>query len=139
MCNIFGTSGSRVIRFWHDLIRDYLNAFGDAMQDFRGGKRRSNPKAVLWGAHQRFFLQLCLAIKVNDCVALVQEALDEDCAVVIGRNHPQFYYKIIISMIGLFSTGETTLKGNDEELEDITSAPEAIAQRILESFPTSTR
>ena len=42
--------------------------------------------------------------------------------------------------IGLFSTGETTLKGNEDKiLEGITSAPNAIAKRILENFPIKNR
>jgi len=74
-------------------------------------------------SHQRFFLQLVLACKVEDCTALAKQALSESCAVVIG----------------LFSTGESHLDNSIRELEDIISAPRAILEALIERyFPTKT-
>lgn len=107
-------------RFWQDLVTDFLNAHAEA-GPVKG--KRTNAKALLWGAHQRFFLQMCLAVKVQDCVKLVKEALDKDCAVVIG----------------LFSTGESVMDHQaGDEVDDIDSAPSLLLKRLLEErFPTT--
>jgi hypothetical protein len=42
------------------LVTDFLNAYSEA-GPVKG--KRTNIKALLWGAHQRFFLQMCLAVK----------------------------------------------------------------------------
>jgi hypothetical protein len=121
-------------------VTDFLNAHADA-GPVKG--KRTNAKALLWGAHQRFFLQMCLAVKyvtcpqvalshglhantllplcnyarVQDCVKLVKEALDNDCAVVIG----------------LFSTGESVMDHQaGDEVDDIDSAPSLLLKRLLE-------
>jgi hypothetical protein len=40
--------------------------------------------SVFWGAHQRFFKQLCMAMKVPALVADGLQALDEGNAVIVG-------------------------------------------------------
>lgn len=69
---------------------------------------------MIWAAHQRFFLQMILAIKVADAVSIVRTELARGCACVIG----------------LFSTGEAQIgeeKGGEaSEGEELFSAPQQI-------------
>ena len=39
---------------------------------------------VFWSAHQRFFKQLCISLKVDTIVAEAREALEQGLAVIIG-------------------------------------------------------
>jgi hypothetical protein len=41
-------------------------------------------KSQMWGAHQRFWAQICMAAKVKPTVAAAEEALRQGCCVVIG-------------------------------------------------------
>lgn len=54
-------------RFWQDFIHDFMEAYAAVGPVL--GKKRTNVKALLWGAHQRFFLQMCLAIKYGPLVS----------------------------------------------------------------------
>jgi len=48
-------------RFWLDFTDDFFRADAEAGPSL--GKKRTKINALLWGAHQRFFLQMCLAVK----------------------------------------------------------------------------
>jgi hypothetical protein len=69
-------------------VRGFLIALHESVLE----KRIS--KAVLWTTHQRFFLQLVLAFKVDDIFKIVEEGLTRHQSIVIG----------------LFSTGEAQLE-----------------------------
>ena len=80
-----------------------------------------------WSAHQRFFKYLCIAAKVDACVALCRAALDSEKCVVIG----------------LQSTGEAkTLEQVEEfgtDLGEFVSTAKGVLQSLVEKyFPTET-
>ena len=101
----FRTLYSECAKWWCDLYS--LGVFGD--------KRTAS---LYWGAHQRFFKQLCQASKVEETARMVQKALDEDYSVVIG----------------LTSTSEAAQKRAEEEgsLENLCALKQA-AETVLEA------
>ena len=75
-----------------------------------------------WGCHQRFFRQLCMAIKIDRTVELAKTALAENKCVVIG----------------LQSTGESRLNdavSSEEDLDEFCGMREVI-RFLLSKFPT---
>ena len=50
----------------------------------QAGKSYTRAMSQLWGAHLRFFRQLCTAAKVGEVARLAHEALDAGHCVVIG-------------------------------------------------------
>ena len=63
--------------FWERLRSDLLNAIAET----------NSPSTVLrqyWSAHQRFFKQLCISLKLPKIVAEAQAALEQGKCVVIG-------------------------------------------------------
>ena len=75
-----------------------------------------------WGCHQRFFRQLCMAIKIDRTVQISKEALAENKCVVIG----------------LQSTGESRLNdavADDIDLDEFCGMREVI-RFLLSKFPT---
>uniref|UniRef100_A0A7S3JZA5 Strawberry notch AAA domain-containing protein n=1 Tax=Aureoumbra lagunensis TaxID=44058 RepID=A0A7S3JZA5_9STRA len=72
-----------------------------------------------WGAHQRFFKDLCVASKVPKVIECVEQALKEDKCCVIG----------------LQSTGEARTADAVEEygsvMDDFVSAPRATLERLI--------
>ena len=75
-----------------------------------------------WGCHQRFFRQMCMAIKVPRVRKIAQEALAEDKCVVIG----------------LQTTGESRLNDavkDDCDLDEYSGMREVV-RFLLERFPT---
>ena len=81
------------------------------------GKSRNR---YYWGQHQRFFMSLLTAIKVDATVALAESALAESKCVVIG----------------IQSTGEASSKlaledADGDEFESFVSAPAMILERLI--------
>ena len=81
-----------------------------------------------WSAHQRFFKYLCIASKVQHCVAVAREAIK--------------YGKCIV--IGLQSTGEARtleqLERDEGELTDFVSTAKGVLQSLVEKhFPAPDR
>ena len=114
-------------RWWQRLIQEYENGYermecvGSGCRGFDSAKVRKVSTAVLWGAHQRFFLQLCIATKVNECVRITKEALETDHSVVIG----------------LFTTGESSLEetlSKCSDHEELLSAPLLLAKSFMEKW-----
>ena len=92
----------------------------------KGNLRQRHPSnAVMthyWGCPQRFFRQLCMAIKVPDTVKLAQKALADNKCVVIG----------------LQSTGEARLNdaiAKGEDLEEFAGMKENL-KFLIAKFPT---
>ena len=85
--------------------------------------RRGTPNGVLWryfwGAHQRFFKDLCVASKVPAALQVARASLKDKKCVVIG----------------LQSTGEARTKDAIEEhgevFDDFVSAPRATLERLI--------
>ena len=50
----------------------------------RTGAQAGATVRAFWGAHQRFFRQLCVGFKVPALVAEVRAALGSGCCVVVG-------------------------------------------------------
>src|SRR5690606_10958922 len=101
---------------WQKIIFNMFPAIYDAGYDKRETAKRIG---LLWSAQQRFFLQLCLSLKVSDCVRLVEEALENGHSVVIG----------------LFSTGESLIEGDiSDEFEDLVSAPKAATENLVKKW-----
>ena len=79
-------------RFWlelkaaFDLAADKLRV--RTREEIVDGKKLSHPGKVatsqFWGCHQRFFRQMCMAIKIPRAVEIAKEALAEGKCVVIG-------------------------------------------------------
>ena len=114
--------------FWIDLLPVFEEAVGSANLDDKNGRMLLT---FYWGAHQRFFRQLCICLKVDCVVDLVNTALaDGKCAV-----------------IGMQSTGEaaladwlettdlTSIYGTDI-YESISSLPREIAKQLIKRLPT---
>ena len=107
--------------FWGERLRPALE---------RAASLTNTPAGVLlrsyWGAHQRFFKQLCVSCKVGRLVALVRDALAQGmCAVV-----------------GLQSTGEAALEralsGCDGRLaEPVSLCRSQLALYIETHFPVA--
>ena len=96
---------SQCAQWWSDLYS--LGVFGD--------KRTAS---LFWGAHQRFFKQLCQASKVEETARMVQRALDDNYSVVIG----------------LTSTSEAAQKRAEEDgsLEELCALKQT-AETVLEA------
>jgi len=111
-------------KWWQQLIFQFIEGYSTGLLvgaacGVTTGKKV--PSSVLWGAHQRFFLQLCIAVKTRRCIELTREALKNNYAVVIG----------------LFTTGEAVL---DETLsksmthEELLSAPHLLAETFVNKW-----
>ncbi len=74
-------------------------------------------KAQVWGAHQRFWAQMCMAAKVQSTINTAQNALRQGKCVVIG----------------LQNTGESVAVGEECDSEE----PSSGADGILRSFLTN--
>ncbi|GMH45404.1 hypothetical protein BSKO_13361 [Bryopsis sp. KO-2023] len=93
------------------LWRQLLSQFQYALESLTDAEKKNNGRVwpQFWSAHQRFFRQMCIAVKVDETVKCAEEALSEGKCVVIG----------------LQSTGEMRLselakeKGN--EMDDFAS------------------
>ena len=83
------------------------------------GPESKKAKSQMWGAHQRFWAQICMAAKVKPTVEAAEEALRQGCCVVIG----------------LQNTGESAAGGdcNGEEGHD---EPSSSAESIIRLFIT---
>eukprot|EP00731_Ephydatia_muelleri_P029060 Em0020g704a len=84
--------------------------------------------ATFWGAHQRFFKQLCMSMKVPAIVAEAKKALESGMCVVIG----------------LQTTGESSLDNElvqkDGDIHGFVSLTKEILLRFInEHFPTVSR
>lgn len=113
--------------WWQKLIKYYLKTyendkyFGLSMNNDQIRKPKKLAISMLWSAHQRFFLNLCIALKVKKCIEITNAALENDMSVVIG----------------LFSTGESAL---DESLsksnfhEELLSAPYLLAETFVKNW-----
>ena len=112
--------------WWSEIIPLYFKGYqnGKLSKNSSLTVEKQNNKhisAVLWSAHQRFFLQLCMAVKISECVKISKEAIDNDYSVVIG----------------LFTTGESSL---DDTLskspiqDELLSAPKLLAQQFLDKW-----
>ncbi|XP_062521291.1 uncharacterized protein LOC134196225 isoform X2 [Corticium candelabrum] len=77
--------------------------------------------ASFWGAHQRFFKQLCLSMKVPSIVSETKKALESGNCVVIG----------------LQTTGEASMVSEMKTSGGMVSGWVSITQEILERFITS--
>src|SRR3990167_526498 len=119
--------------WWQRLIVDYEKGynchkyFGKGCKDLRNEQARKLCNSIFWSTHQRFFLNLCIAIKVNETISIVKDDLQSDNSCVIG----------------LFTTGEAAL---DETLasaklhDELLSAPKIFVETfLLKWFPMYAR
>uniref|UniRef100_A0A7S1DLR9 SP-RING-type domain-containing protein n=2 Tax=Hemiselmis andersenii TaxID=464988 RepID=A0A7S1DLR9_HEMAN len=67
--------------FWMKLILEHSDA---AIQAKQSGMKLGVSKSVLWGAHQRFWMQMCIAAKVPHVIEICKKAEEEGKCVVIG-------------------------------------------------------
>ncbi|KAL6066398.1 Protein strawberry notch 2 [Balamuthia mandrillaris] len=79
-----------VARLWQELVPAYLQALEDSDLPLPEQRWR---KALLWAAHQRFFILLALCYKVEHVVKMVEDYAESHAVV-----------------IGMFSTGEAQLE-----------------------------
>ena len=118
----------RSVEVW-DLLRQCLaeglelGVVNDPFKKPDAPVRRGTPNGVLWryfwGAHQRFFKDLCVASKVPAALQVARQSLKDNKCVVIG----------------LQSTGEARTKDAIEEhgevFDDFVSAPRATLERLI--------
>ena len=118
----------RSVEVW-DLLRQCLaeglelGVVNDPFKKPDAPVRRGTPNGVLWryfwGAHQRFFKDLCVASKVPAALQVARQSLKDNKCVVIG----------------LQSTGEASTKDAIEEhgevFDDFVSAPRATLERLI--------
>ena len=118
----------RSVEVW-DLLRQCLaeglelGVVNDPFKKPDAPVRRGTPNGVLWryfwGAHQRFFKDLCVASKVPAALQVARQSLKDKKCVVIG----------------LQSTGEARTKDAIEEhgevFDDFVSAPRATLERLI--------
>ena len=76
-----------------------------------------------WGAHQRFFNQMCMGAKVPAAIRLAKRALENNQCVVIG----------------LLSTGESRMEGpcapyQDSRLPSISHLQNVLVSIVVEQF-----
>ena len=133
------TMYDKSVLWWQKLIKYYIDAYKNRNlfgESFKNSENKNNKKeiknptkialAVLWSAHQRFFLNLCISLKVDKCIEIVNEALFDNYSVVIG----------------LFSTGESSLEetlSKSTQHEDLLSAPYLLAETFIKKwFPIYT-
>ena len=107
-------------RFWGERLRPALEHAAELCNAQAGVLMRA-----FWGAHQRFFKQLCVSLKVGRLVELVRAALaNGECAV-----------------IGLQSTGEAALEralSADGTLSEPVSLCRSMLHQFVDGqFPTS--
>ena len=114
---------NKAAKFWQSFIHEYLRGINSGYIPV-GDKTGKLALSMLWANHQRFFLQLMVALKVKECVRLAREAISDSKCVVIG----------------LFNTGESAL---DDQLskstnhDSLLSSPlEGMLTVIEKWFPT---
>lgn len=82
---------------------------------------RQNIWARFWAAHQRFFKYLCISAKVDACVRIAMQAINDKKCVVIG----------------LQSTGESHILDFLEENGEVTefvSTAKSVIQTLVENY-----
>ena len=107
--------------WWKEFIREYLKGLGEGVLPASKKASKKLAISILWSSHQRFFLQLMIALKVDMAVEMAMEAIKNGKAVVIG----------------LFSTGESALDSRlEKELdhENLLSAPLESALAMVEKW-----
>mmetsp|Transcript_11231 Transcript_11231/g.27797 ORF Transcript_11231/g.27797 Transcript_11231/m.27797 type:complete len:1266 (+) Transcript_11231:163-3960(+) len=71
----------KAAEFWMKVIMEFEDALQHAKQNhFKLGVSKS----VLWGAHQRFWMQMCIAAKVPHVIEICKQAEADGKCVVIG-------------------------------------------------------
>tara|TARA_A100001015_G_scaffold166044_1_gene184564 strand:+ start:2171 stop:3766 length:1596 start_codon:yes stop_codon:yes gene_type:complete len=114
--------------FDNDDDDDDLNPYGMMLpENFRGVneygyRNKQYYKTFFWGAHQRFFRGLLMALKSERLISLAKEALSQGNCVVIG----------------LQTTGEAESSRDNQTIarDDLISAPSLLAQRFIRNiFP----
>tara|TARA_B110000858_G_scaffold8484_1_gene9064 strand:+ start:870 stop:4238 length:3369 start_codon:yes stop_codon:yes gene_type:complete len=120
--------------FWSEMLCAFHYAVNEVLhvKDVKGpphpktGRPQTHPSSHIlgqyWGAHQRFFRALCMAIKVPELIETAKAALAADKCVVIG----------------LQTTGEARLNDavkSGEDLEEFAGMKEAV-RFLLTKFPT---
>ncbi|KAH9259562.1 hypothetical protein BASA81_001983 [Batrachochytrium salamandrivorans] len=68
--------------FWADVLENTRKANGLCSNDL--GFEGKSAGALFWAAHQRFFAQLILSLKVEACIEEVEQALAKGMAAIIG-------------------------------------------------------
>ncbi|XP_033119248.1 protein FORGETTER 1-like isoform X2 [Anneissia japonica] len=107
------------VHVWNELRRSLQSALDRT--------NTGNPKiwSLYWSAHQRFFKQICMGVKVPTILKEANKALDDGCCVVIG----------------LQTTGEASLESElqrkDSQLVGfVSTAKEIFLNFVREYFPT---
>ncbi len=96
---------------WRKVVEAIYVMYGS-----EGSSEARHVKAQIWGAHQRFWAQMCMAAKVQSTINTAQNALREGKCVVIG----------------LQSTGESVAVGEDDcDSEEPSSGAEGILRAFL--------
>lgn len=115
-------------RFWSEVHGCFETAMQILNVRDHPAKSKGNPHPAgrimthYWGCHQRFFRQMCMAIKVPEVVKAAKRALAEDKCVVIG----------------LQTTGEARLNDavkSGEDLDEFAGMKEVV-RSLLVKFPT---
>ncbi|XP_071949493.1 uncharacterized protein [Antedon mediterranea] len=107
------------VHIWNELRRSLQSALE------RTNTGNSKIWSLFWSAHQRFFKQICMGVKVPTIVKETKAALESGCCVVIG----------------LQTTGEASLDSElqrkDSQLTDfVSTAKEIFVHFVSEYFPT---
>ena len=114
----------RCALFWQAMQECFESAL-EQLHSCDGWVAPKHAMAQFWGAHQRFFKQLCMSVKVPQVVRVAQECRAKGYAVVVG----------------LQTTGEARMvealkEAGEEGLEDFAGLY-AIIENLLETqFPT---
>ena len=90
-----------------------------------GWKAPPHAMSQFWGAHQRFFKQMCMAIKVSAVVRIAQRARAEGKCVVIG-----------LQTTGEARLAEAIADAGEEGLEDFRGLLAIIESLLERQFPT---
>ena len=80
---------NKASEFWEDLIAERDAIHEEAKQKAKSagqGTRFQSPlnASLLWGCHQRFWMQMCMAAKIKSVVEIAKKAEAEGKCVVIG-------------------------------------------------------
>ena len=109
-------------------LQTMLECFTHAIEQLAllpGWKAPPHAMSQFWGAHQRFFKQMCMAIKVSAVVRIAQRARAEGKCVVIG-----------LQTTGEARLAEAIADAGEEGLEDFRGLLAIIESLLERQFPT---
>ena len=110
--------------FWQTMLECFTHAI-EQLGALPGWKAPPHAMSQFWGAHQRFFKQMCMAIKVSAVVRIAQRARSEGKCVVVG-----------LQTTGEARLAEAIAAADEEGLEDFRGLLAIIESLLERQFPT---